>query len=77
MDLASMMITITKIVILPILLGVIFHKFLSKKIEFVTEILPMVSLLVSDISIIIATVVAMSKATILDSVTIVFKVIFC
>lgn len=44
-DLASMMITITKIVILPILLGVIFHKFLGKKIEFVTEVLPMISVL--------------------------------
>ncbi|MGP4849306.1 bile acid:sodium symporter family protein, partial [Marinobacter sp. 1Y8] len=72
-DLASMMMTITKIVILPILLGVIFHRFLGKKIEFVTEVLPMVSVL--GISIIIAAVVAVSKATILDSGAIVFIVV--
>nr|WP_319822860.1 bile acid:sodium symporter family protein [Psychrobacter piscatorii] len=72
-DLASMMITITKIVILPILLGVIFHKFLGNKIAFVTEVLPMVSVL--GISIIIAAVVAVSKATILDSGAIVFIVV--
>lgn len=71
-DLASMMITITKIVILPILLGVIFHKFLGKKIEFVTEVMPMVSVL--GISIIIAAVVAVSKATILDGGAIVIVV---
>ena len=72
-DLASMMMTITKIVILPILLGVIFHKFLGNKIAFVTEVLPMVSVL--GISIIIAAVVAVSKATILDSGAIVFVVV--
>ncbi|GAF59779.1 LOW QUALITY PROTEIN: sodium-dependent transporter [Psychrobacter sp. JCM 18902] len=58
---------------LAILLGVIFHKFLGKKIEFVTEVLPMVSVL--GISIIIAAVVAVSKATILDSGAIVFIVV--
>ena len=72
-DLASMMLTITKIVILPILLGVVFHKFLGEKIEFAVEILPMISVL--GISIIIAAVVAVSKATILESGAIVFVVV--
>ncbi|WP_296243451.1 MULTISPECIES: bile acid:sodium symporter family protein [unclassified Psychrobacter] len=72
-DLVSMMMTITKIVILPILLGVIFHRFLGKKIEFAIDILPMISVL--GISIIIAAVVAVSKATILDSGVIVFIVV--
>lgn len=72
-DLVNMMMTITKIVILPILLGIIFHRFLGKKIEFAIEILPMISVL--GISIIIAAVVAVSKATILDSGVIVFIVV--
>lgn len=71
--LVNMMMTITKIVILPILLGIIFHRFLGKKIEFAIEILPMISVL--GISIIIAAVVAVSKATILDSGVIVFIVV--
>lgn len=72
-DLVNMMMTITRIVILPILLGIIFHRFLGKKIEFAIEILPMISVL--GISIIIAAVVAVSKATILDSGVIVFIVV--
>ena len=72
-DLVSMMITITKIVILPILLGIVFHKILGKKIEFAITVLPMISVL--GISIIIAAVVAVSKATILDSGVIVFIVV--
>ncbi|TXD98539.1 bile acid:sodium symporter family protein [Psychrobacter frigidicola] len=72
-DLLSMMITITKIVILPILLGIIVHKFLGNKIEAAITVLPMISVL--GISIIIAAVVAVSKATILDSGAIVFVVV--
>ncbi|WP_201588057.1 bile acid:sodium symporter family protein [Psychrobacter jeotgali] len=72
-DLVSMMITITKIVILPILLGIVVHKLLGKKIEFAISVLPMISVL--GISIIIAAVVAVSKATILDSGVIVFIVV--
>ncbi len=66
-----MMITITKIVILPILLGIIVNKFLGNKIESAISVLPLISVL--GISIIIATVVA--KATILDSGAIVFVVV--
>ncbi|MBU5616634.1 bile acid:sodium symporter family protein [Psychrobacter sp. TAE2020] len=72
-DLLSMMVTITKIVILPILLGIIVHKFLGDKIESAITVLPMISVL--GISIIIAAVVAVSKATILDSGAIVFVVV--
>lgn len=72
-DLLSMMITITKIVILPILLGIIVNKFLGNKIESAISVLPLISVL--GISIIIATVVALSKATILDSGIIVFVVV--
>lgn len=72
-DLLSMMVTITKIVILPILLGIIVHKFLGDKIESAITVLPMISVL--GISIIIAAVVAVSKATILDSGAIVFIVV--
>ncbi|WP_201527455.1 bile acid:sodium symporter family protein [Psychrobacter frigidicola] len=72
-DLLSMMITITKIVILPILLGIIVHKFLGNKIEAAITVLPMISVL--GISIIITAVVAVSKATILDSGAIVFVVV--
>ena len=72
-DLFSMMFTITKIVILPILLGILFHKLLGKKIELAISVLPLVSVL--GISIIIAIVVAVSKATILDSGAIVFLVV--
>ena len=72
-ELASMMITITKIVILPILLGIIVHKFLGNKIEAAVTVLPLISVL--GISIIIAAVVAVSKATILDSGFIVFIVV--
>jgi BASS family bile acid:Na+ symporter len=72
-DLANMMLTITKIVIVPIVLGIVFHKLLGDRVEFATAILPMVSVL--GISIIIAAVVALSKATILDSGAIVFVVV--
>lgn len=72
-NLLSMMITITKIVILPILLGIIVHKFLGNKIEAAVTVLPLISVL--GISIIIAAVVAVSKATILDSGVIVFIVV--
>ncbi|MGP4789756.1 bile acid:sodium symporter family protein [Psychrobacter sp. 1Y11] len=72
-DLLSMMITITKIVIVPILLGIVVHKFLGTKIEAAITVLPLVSVL--GISIIIAAVVAVSKATILDSGAIVFVVV--
>ncbi|WP_350562553.1 bile acid:sodium symporter family protein [Psychrobacter sp. CAL346-MNA-CIBAN-0220] len=72
-DLLSMMITITKIVILPILLGIVVHKFLGNKIESAISVLPMISVL--GISIIIAAVVAVSKATILDSGALVFVVV--
>lgn len=72
-DLLNMMMTITKIVILPILLGIIVHKFLGDKIEAAITILPMISVL--GISIIIAAVVAVSKATILDSGVLVFIVV--
>jgi len=72
-DLLSMMITIVKIVILPILLGIIVHKFLGNKIEAAISVLPIISVL--GISIIIAAVVAVSKATILDSGALVFIVV--
>ncbi len=72
-DLLSMMITITKIVILPIVLGIIVNKLLGNKIESAITVLPLVSVL--GISIIIAIVVALSKATILDSGAIVFIVV--
>lgn len=72
-DLANMMLTITKIVIVPIVLGIVFHKLLGDRVEFATAVLPMVSVL--GISIIIAAVVAVSKATILDSGALVFMVV--
>ena len=72
-DLVNMMLTITKIVIVPIVLGIVFHKLLGDKVEFATAVLPMVSVL--GISIIIAAVVAVSKATILDSGAMVFMVV--
>lgn len=72
-DLLSMMITITKIVILPIVLGIIVNKLLGNKIESAISVLPLISVL--GISIIIAIVVALSKATILDSGAIVFIVV--
>ncbi|GAA0309937.1 bile acid:sodium symporter family protein [Psychrobacter aestuarii] len=72
-DLANMMLTITKIVIVPIVLGIVFHKLLGDRVEFATAVLPIVSVL--GISIIIAAVVAVSKATILDSGALVFMVV--
>ena len=72
-DLASMMLTITKIVILPIVLGIVVHRLLGQKIEVVTSILPLVS--VGGIVVIVAAIIAASKATILDSGAMVFLVV--
>lgn len=72
-ELASMMISITKMVILPILLGLAFHKVLGTKVQVANDILPMVSVL--GIAIIIAAVVAVSRETILTSGVLVFIVV--
>lgn len=72
-ELASMMISITKMVILPILLGLAFHKVLGTKVQVANDILPMVS--VFGIAIIIAAVVAVSRETILTSGLLVFIVV--
>ncbi|HAO59791.1 MAG TPA: bile acid:sodium symporter family protein [Psychrobacter sp.] len=72
-ELASMMISITKMVILPILLGLAFHKILGAKVQIANDILPMVSVL--GIAIIIAAVIAVSRDTILTSGLLVFIVV--
>lgn len=72
-ELASMMISITKMVILPILLGLAFHKILGAKVQIANDILPMVSVL--GIAIIIAAVIAVSRDTILISGLLVFIVV--
>src|SRR5699024_6878778 len=73
-ELASMMISITKMVILPILLGLAFHKILGAKVQIANDILPMVSVL--GIAIIIAAVIAVSRDTILTSGLLVFIVVW-
>lgn len=72
-DLASMMWSITKMVILPILLGLLFHKILGTKAKVANDILPMVSVI--GIAIIITAVVAVSKDTIISSGVLVFIVV--
>lgn len=72
-ELVSMMISITKMVILPILLGLAFHKILGAKVQIANDILPMVSVL--GIAIIIAAVIAVSRDTILTSGLLVFIVV--
>lgn len=72
-ELASMMLSIFKMVILPIVLGIIVNKLLGKKVELAINVLPMVSVL--GIALIIAAVVAVSKDTILTSGFLVFIVV--
>lgn len=72
-ELASMMWSITKIIILPISLGLIFHKVMGEKVHIANDILPLVSII--GISIIIAAVIAVSRDTILTSGVLVFIVV--
>ena len=72
-ELASMMISITKMVILPILLGLAFHKILGAKVQIANDILPMGSVL--GLAIIIAAHIAVSRDTILTSGLLVFIVV--
>ncbi|PNK60165.1 bile acid:sodium symporter family protein [Psychrobacter sp. FDAARGOS_221] len=72
-DLANMMLSITKIVIIPILLGLLCHKLLGDKVSVVEDALPLVSIF--GIALIIAAVVAMSRDTILTSGILVFVVV--
>ncbi|WP_131668215.1 bile acid:sodium symporter family protein [Psychrobacter pygoscelis] len=72
-DVASMMLSIFKMVILPIVLGIIVNRLLGKKVEVAINILPMISVL--GIAMIIAAVVAVSKDTILTSGFLVFIVV--
>lgn len=72
-ELASMMISITKMVIVPIILGLLFNKILGEKVHIANDILPIVS--VVGIAIIIAAVVAVSRETILTSGVLVFIVV--
>ena len=72
-DVASMMLSIFKMVILPIILGIIVNRLLGKKVEVAIDILPMVSVL--GIAMIIAAVIAVSRDTILTSGFLVFIVV--
>ena len=72
-ELASMMWSITKIIILPISLGLIFHRIMGEKVHIATDILPLVSIV--GISIIIAAVIAVSRDTLLTSGVLVFIVV--
>jgi len=72
-DVASMMLSIVKMVIVPIILGIVVNRLLGKRVEVAINILPMVSVI--GIALIIAAVVAVSKDTILTSGFIVFVVV--
>lgn len=72
-ELSSMMWSITKIIILPISLGLIFHRIMGEKVHIANDILPLVSII--GISIIIAAVIAVSRDTILTSGVLVFIVV--
>lgn len=62
---ASMLISIIKMVLLPIFLGILAHKFFRKQTEAATQILPLVSVI--SIALIIAGVVAVSRQNILQN----------
>ena len=68
----SMFISIAQIVILPIVLGVLLHKFFRKQTDAAVEVLPLVS--VVSIVLIIAAVVGASKGRIIESGALIFAV---
>ena len=69
----SMFISIAQIVILPIVLGVLLHKFFRKQTDAAVEVLPLVS--VVSIVLIIAAVVGTSKGRIIESGALIFAVV--
>ena len=68
-----MFISIAQIVILPIVLGVLLHKFFRKQTDAAVEVLPLVS--VVSIVLIIAAVVGASKGRIVESGALIFAVV--
>ncbi|UJF23793.1 bile acid:sodium symporter family protein [Suttonella sp. R2A3] len=72
-ELLSMMITVAKIVLLPIILGVIVHRLLGEKIQPAIDVLPLVSVVA--IVLIVAIVVALSHTKIAESGLLIFAVV--
>lgn len=71
--LAAMMLSIAKIVLLPITAGLIVHRLLGEKVKPVIKVLPLIS--VSGIVMIVAIVVALSQAKIAESGALIFAVV--
>lgn len=69
----SMLMSIVKMVLLPIVLGLIVHKVLGNKTEKLTDALPLVS--VAAIVLIIGAVVGASKGKIIESGLLIFAVV--
>ncbi|MCS4533094.1 bile acid:sodium symporter family protein [Neisseria montereyensis] len=69
----AMFVSILKIVLLPIVLGVVAHTLLRKQTEAVADILPLVSVVA--IVLIVAAVVGASKAKIVESGLMIFGVV--
>lgn len=70
---AGMLMSIVKMVLLPIVLGLIVHKVLGSKTEKLTDALPLVS--VAAIVLIIGAVVGASKGKIMESGLLIFAVV--
>ncbi len=70
---ARMLMSIVKMVLLPIVLGLIVHKVLGSKTEKLTDALPLVS--VAAIVLIIGAVVGASKGKIMESGLLIFAVV--
>ena len=70
---AGMLMSIVKMVLLPIVLGLIVHKVLGSKTEKLTDALPLVS--VAAIVLIIGAVVGASKGKIIESGLLIFAVV--
>lgn len=72
-DAGKMFVDIAKMVLVPIVLGVLAHRFFKKQTEMAAEALPLVS--VAAIVLIIAFVVAASKGKIIESGALIFGVV--
>lgn len=72
-DPSKMLLSILQIVLLPIVLGVLAHKFFKKQTEAAAELLPLVSVVA--IILIIAAIIGASKAKILESGLLIFGVV--
>jgi len=72
-DIKSMFISILKVVIIPIILGLVINKFFGKITEKIVKVLPMISVVA--ITLIVASVVSHNSAKIMATGAIVFVVV--